>query len=169
ETFADANKLASSTIANLHFLNQMTRFFLASNQPDRALEFRSQAKFAIASVERSKLTDATARINNKLVAQFEEQSGMLKSMFREVEGARIDLETARSRWRELGDSKAAKRCMLKKVDVFLTQAGDVSQAQSVLTEATRLTLDYDPEYWLEEKLLQLRIWHFMRAVDKCES
>jgi cellulose synthase operon protein C len=170
ETFAETNKLAQSAIANLNFLNQMTRFFLATNQPDKALEFRADTKVAIASVERSQLTEESiARIHNKLVAQFEEQSGMLKSLLREVEGARIDFETARSRWREIGDSKAAKRCMLKKVDVFLTQAGNVREAQAILEEATRLTLDYDPEQWLEESLLRLRIWHLSRAADKREN
>jgi tetratricopeptide (TPR) repeat protein len=165
KTFPHVNKLASSTIANLPLLNQITRFFLASNQPDRALELNARTKSVIENLDRSRVTqEALARLN-KLVAQFEEQSGMLKSMLREVEGARVDLETARSHWRELGDSEATKRCMLKKADLFLTQAGDVDRALSVLNEATRLTLNYGREQWLEESLLQLRIWHLTQSAD----
>ncbi|HKP84355.1 MAG TPA: peptidoglycan-binding protein [Pyrinomonadaceae bacterium] len=165
---ADDHGLAPSPIANLQTLNQMTKLFLASNQPDKALGLREQTKFTITNVDHSQMTDEYLARFAKLVSQFEEQSGMLKSMLREVEEARIDLETARSRWRELGDSKAVKRCMLKKADLFLTQAGNVSQAQSTLDEASRLTLDYDAEQWLEEMLLRLRIWHLVQAADQWE-
>lgn len=171
ETIADADN-GATPLSHLQFLNQMTKFYLASNQPDRALGLKEQTEFALQSVEsvaRSQGTEEFMARFFKLIPQYVEQSGMLLSMLREIEGARIDLERARGQWRELGNSKAVKHCMLKKVDLFLTQAGHVREAQAILDEATRLTLDYDPEQWLEESLLRFRISHFSGAADQWKS
>ena len=49
--------------------------------------------------------------------------------------------------------------------MFLTQAGDVREARGMLEEATRLTMDYDREQWLEEQLLRLRIFNLANEQD----
>ena len=154
-------------VADLRYLNQTTRYFLAVEDPRQALGVKEIIDRDMALADRA-VTDDVRKVVNVLSIQSDEQRGMLHSMLFEVESAREAFEKARSRWREIGDSKAAKRCMLKKVELFL-KAGEVNQASATLDEANRLTIDHDPEQWLQELLLRLRIWYFRREWDRLET
>lgn len=156
----------STTLGQLRYCNYMVRFLVASGDLLKALEFNSRTGSIIGSSLTNSVADESRNAFDLLVVESHEQLGMLRGLLFEFEASREALEKARSHWRELGNSKAARRCMLKKAEVFLKQAGEVKEATVVLVEASRLTIDYDPEHWLEERLIDLEISHLRNELAK---
>jgi cellulose synthase operon protein C len=154
-----------SLIRELRYLNHLVRFYLAVEDPQKALFITHDINGFMRS---DFLRDATGESKNSLnllVTRAIEQHGMLRSVLLEIEHARNQLEAARGRWHELGASKAVKRCMLKKAELFLN-AGEINEARSILDEATRLSIEPDPEQALEETLLHASISHYGSQQDR---
>lgn len=146
-------------ITALRYLNQTVRFLMAVGDPRTAFSLRQDTR----SITVSDLADADSAeardVLDALTIEAVEQQGSLRRMLFEIETAREAFELARGRWREVGDSKAVKRCMLKKAELFLN-AREIYQVSSILDEISRLSIAYDPEQWLEENLIRLDILHF---------
>jgi cellulose synthase operon protein C len=153
--------LLSSPIGLVRYANQQVRFFTAVGDPLQAVELSQAASqdpdLINAAPEAHDLLDA-------LLVQAIEQRGTLDGILFEIEPARENFERARSRWHERGDTKAVKRCMLKKAALFLN-AGDIKQAGAVSSEATRLSLGDDQELLIEEGVINLGLIHFTNEVE----
>lgn len=157
KTIEEANILNTfQTVVNqFQYWNRHAKFWLLTGQPRIALEI-SETSLGTVGVGKPRPVGESQNIFDSLVIETQEQRGMAYRQLFEVEKAREALEQARGRWREIGNSNAAQRCMLKKAELWLSVVGDVKEAASTINEAARLTIQNDPERALEIGLLSLK-------------
>lgn len=150
-------------VSELRHFNQKLRFLTAIGDPLRALEISNSPLISPVSDLWNVMPQADDLA--RLFIESIEQRGTLDGILLEIESARENFESARSRWHDRGDTKAVKRCMLKKAVLFLN-AGEVKQATAIFEETTRLSIANDEEQALEESLLTIGILHFTHRTQQ---
>lgn len=153
-----------SLIRQLRYLNHLVRYYLAVEDPRRALSIVHDIDDFMRWEFYSNAKDEDASRLKVLGTQAIEQRGMLRGVVLEIENARRELETARVNWHDLGNSKATRNCMIKKAELFLT-AGEINEAKSILDEAARLSVEPDVQQDLEEVLLRAGIQYYRSQPD----
>lgn len=146
----------------LRYSNYLVKFSLASEDWYGAYirSTRTEAEASTPAAAQS-IPNESRGLFDSLVVESQELLGMAQRQLFNVEETREAFETARSRWREIGNSKAAQRCMLKKAEMWLSVVGDIRETASTLNEAARLTVQYDAEQTCETMLLSLKQFHLM--------